>query len=79
LVLSTANGIKVFEQPFAMTRGGPGSASNVLAIFAYSQSFLRSKLTYGSTIVVAMLLVTLLTIGVVTLLFNRIFLRRRAE
>ncbi len=77
LVLSTANGIKVFEQPFAMTRGGPGSASTVLAIFAYNQSFLRSKLTYGSTIAIAMLLVTLLLIGLVTLLFNTIFLRRR--
>jgi raffinose/stachyose/melibiose transport system permease protein len=77
LVLSTANGIKVFETPFAMTRGGPGVASSVLAIFAYNQSFLRSKIAYGSTVAIGMLIITLILIGIVTFLFNYIFVRRR--
>jgi raffinose/stachyose/melibiose transport system permease protein len=77
LVLSTASGIKVFDQPFAMTRGGPGVASSVLSIFAYNQSFLRSKLAYGSTVAIGMVIVTLILIGVVTYLFNLIFIKRR--
>jgi raffinose/stachyose/melibiose transport system permease protein len=79
LVLSTANGIKVFEQPFAMTRGGPGVASSMLAIFAYNQTFLRSKIAYGSTIAIVMVILTLILIGLVTILFNFIFVRQRED
>jgi raffinose/stachyose/melibiose transport system permease protein len=79
LVLSTANGIKVFDQPFVMTGGGPGVASSVLSIFAYDQSFHRAKLAYGSSVAIGMVILTLILIGVVTYLFNLIFIKRRSS
>lgn len=62
LVLAISGAVKVFEQPFVMTRGGPGMSSTVLAQYAYDMSFSRLKITYGSTIAIGMLIVSLILI-----------------
>lgn len=46
-----------FPLIFAMTGGGPGNQTTVLAIFMYEQSFKLGKIGYGSAISVAMLLI----------------------
>jgi multiple sugar transport system permease protein len=46
-----------FPLIFAMTGGGPGDNTSVLAIFMYQQSFMLGKLGYGAAISVAMLLI----------------------
>lgn len=57
-----------FPLIYAMTGGGPGSQTKVLAIFMYEQSFKVGKLGYGSAISVAMLAV----VGVLSILYVRL-------
>lgn len=57
-----------FPLIYALTGGGPGSQTKVLAIFMYEQSFKIGKLGYGSAISVAMLAI----VGVLSLLYIRL-------
>lgn len=77
LVLAISGAVKIFEQPFVMTRGGPGISSTVMAQYAYDMSFGRIKLTYGSTVAVAMLVISLVLIGAASLFLDRVVLRGR--
>ena len=79
LILAVSGAIKVFEQPFVMTQGGPGISSTVLAQYAYNMSFVRQKLTYGSTVSVGMLLISFALIAALLLLINRVLLRGRSD
>ncbi|GLQ56245.1 carbohydrate ABC transporter permease [Devosia nitrariae] len=56
-----------FPLIYAMTGGGPGRQTTVLAIFLYDQSFSIGKLGYGSAISVAMLAI----VGVLSLFYLR--------
>lgn len=77
LVLAIAGGVKIFEHPYAMTGGGPGLSSTVLAQYAYNQSFVRAKLTYGTTVAVGMIVVSMLLIFISTFLVDRVINRRQ--
>lgn len=57
-----------FPLIYAMTGGGPGRQTTVLAIFLYDQSFSVGKLGYGSAISVAMLAI----VGVLSLFYLRL-------
>jgi len=57
-----------FPLIFAMTGGGPGNNTSVLAIFMYQQSFMLGKLGYGSAISVAMLLI----VGLLSIFYLRL-------
>lgn len=57
-----------FPLIYAMTGGGPGRQTQVLAIFMYEQSFKIGKLGYGSAISVAMLII----VGVLSLAYVRL-------
>ena len=57
-----------FPLIYALTGGGPGSQTKVLAIFMYEQSFKIGKLGYGSAISVAMLIV----VGLLSLIYVRL-------
>jgi raffinose/stachyose/melibiose transport system permease protein len=76
LILSTANGMKLFEHPFVLTGGGPGLHSAVLAIYAYNNLFFRSNLSYGSTVSIGTIILSFALIGAITLLADRLVLRR---
>jgi len=54
------NSFRVFDLIFAMTKGGPGNASNVLAMFMYRESFLKYRMSYGSTIAVIQFIIILI-------------------
>lgn len=58
LLLCISGGIKLFDQIYAMSMGGPGYASSVLAMYSYSKSFLQNDYGYGSAISVAMLIIS---------------------
>jgi len=70
LILAISGAVKVFEQPYVMTRGGPGISSTVLAQYAYNMSFARFKLTYGSTVAVGMLVLSFIMIALTWLLLR---------
>jgi multiple sugar transport system permease protein len=57
-----------FPLIFALTGGGPGRQTEVLAIFMYNQAFNLGKLGYGSAIAVAMMLI----VGVLSIFYLRL-------
>jgi len=54
------NSFRVFDLVFAMTQGGPGGASNVLAMFMYQETFWKYRMSYGSTIAVIQFIIILI-------------------
>jgi raffinose/stachyose/melibiose transport system permease protein len=54
--------MKEFDHVYAMTRGGPGQSSTVLALYAYRESISRLNLGYGGTIAIGILLLSALLI-----------------
>ena len=68
MLLSVTGSIKIFDQVFAMTGGGPGYASNVLGMYSYIVSFKQANYGYGSAISISMLIIGLLLIGVMSLI-----------
>ncbi len=57
LTLSTIGGLKLFDQVFAITGGGPGYASETLSTLIYKQAFVFGK--YGYSTAVALVLALL--------------------
>lgn len=62
LVLCISGNMKIFDEIFVMTGGGPARASTVMALYAYNTSFAAFELGYGATISVGMLVLTLAVI-----------------
>ena len=50
IITTTIFALKTFGQIFAMTQGGPGSATMVASYFSYKNFFQNSNVGYGSTI-----------------------------
>lgn len=71
IILAVSGGLKIFEHVFIMTGGGPGLSSTVVAQYAYSQSFLRADFSYGNTIAVAIVLLSLTLVSLIIWGFNR--------
>jgi raffinose/stachyose/melibiose transport system permease protein len=59
LTLSTIGGLKLFDQVFAITNGGPGYASETLSTLIYKQAFVFGK--YGYSTAVALVLALLVS------------------
>ena len=47
LFLTIANSFKMFDLVFAMTRGGPGYATEVISLNIYNEAFLNDRYGYG--------------------------------
>lgn len=73
VVLRTMIALRAFEGIFATTGGGPGSATEILNLYAYRVSFNSLSLGYGAALGTVLLVVT----SVTSWLFFR--LRRAAE
>jgi len=73
VLIGLANGIRIFDLPFALTGGGPANSSETLAIRIYRYAFASSELSYGLASSFVLTLVAL----VVTLFF--IAMSRRYE
>ena len=58
------NSFKVFDLVYTMTSGGPGEASNVLALFMYKEAFWKFKMSYGTAISVIQFLIILIVMVV---------------
>lgn len=63
ITLCIAGNMKAFDSIYAMTEGGPGTSSMVMALYGYNQSFKSSNLGYGSTISVGIFVLSLAVIG----------------
>jgi len=54
VVLSTVNGMKLFDQVFVLTNGGPGYATETLSTLVYKTSFIVGEFGYATAIALAM-------------------------
>lgn len=59
--------LSAFAAIFAATGGGPGTASEILNLYAYKTSFIELNFGYGSALAVALLIITM---GVSGILFH---------
>jgi len=77
ITLCIAGNMKAFDNIYVMTKGGPGTASMVMALYGYKISFEQSNMGYGSSISVGIFVLSLLVIGGSQWLVKRI--TRRME
>lgn len=60
LLLNTIGCLGMFDLVFALTRGGPGNATELLGIYVYNQGFQYFELGFGSAAAMIMLVISLL-------------------
>lgn len=70
LTLSAIGGLKIFDQVWAMTQGGPGYATESISVFLYKQAFAFGNYGYGMAIALALTLIVMV-VSVVQLKFLR--------
>jgi multiple sugar transport system permease protein len=58
LLFRTMDAFRVFDLVFVMTQGGPADSTNVLQFYGYKKIFTEGLMGYGSTISVAVFLIT---------------------
>lgn len=63
VTLCIAGNMKAFDNIYVMTAGGPGTASNVMAMYGYDISFKQTNMGYGSCISVGIFVLSLAVIG----------------
>ncbi len=71
IMLCISGNMKTFDQIFVMTGGGPGTSSQVVAMYAYNVSMERMRYGYGSTVAIGILVLSLGMIGLSKLLTRR--------
>jgi len=59
IILRTMTALSAFAAIFAATGGGPGSATEILNLYAYRTSFTELNLGYGAALAVVLLSITL--------------------
>jgi raffinose/stachyose/melibiose transport system permease protein len=64
VTLCIAGNMKAFDHIYVMTSGGPGSSSNVMAMYGYITSFVQSNMGYGSAISMGIFILSLSIIGI---------------
>ncbi len=69
--------LAAFAAIFAATGGGPGTASEILNLYAFKTSFVELNFGYGSALAVALLLITMTVSGI--LFYLRTPRRREAK
>jgi multiple sugar transport system permease protein len=70
LLISGVDTVKVFDIIYALTRGGPHNSSISLSIYAYSQAFDQSQLSYSMSISIMTMAVTFLIFGIPFVRYN---------
>ena len=74
VIMTTIGGLKIFELPYIMTRGGPGHASETFVMTIIRTSFTANRLGLGAVLSI-MLIILVLAVSIVQ---NR-FLSSREE
>ena len=60
IIMRTMVALTAFAAIFTVTAGGPGTATEILNLYAYRKSFTELSIGYGSALAVALLIVTIL-------------------
>jgi multiple sugar transport system permease protein len=64
MLVSTVTTISIFGFVYALTRGGPGNATEIIGVYIYNQSFTAFQLGFGSAVAVVTLIISMV-IGLV--------------
>lgn len=62
ITLCISGNLKAFDHIYTLTAGGPGTASNVVAYYAYNSSFIRYKMGYGNAMSIMILILSVILI-----------------
>ena len=68
VIMRTMVALTAFAAIYVVTGGGPGTATEILNLYAYRKSFTELSLGYGAALAVALLVVTILVSAVLFLL-----------
>lgn len=63
-VVGVIGGLQVFDQPYVMTRGGPGDASRTVVMTLYEAAFKNQEIGYASAIAVLLFIVIMIVTAV---------------
>ena len=63
LIFRTITALQTFDIPYTMTRGGPGEATETLAMLIHKYTIEYSSIGIGSTLAVNMFLISLVVTG----------------
>jgi raffinose/stachyose/melibiose transport system permease protein len=63
LMLCISGTLKIFDQIFVLTGGGPGQSSMTMSLYNYRVSFDMMRFSYGSAISIVMIIITLMITG----------------
>ncbi len=74
IIVTTIGTLKIYDLPFIMTGGGPGHATESLAINVYTSAFVYSRMGYGTAISIALFVFVL-----IVSLIQLIIMRRRED
>src|SRR5471030_686864 len=73
VVIQLINELRTYDLPYVLTKGGPGTSTEVLSFFAYRKAFLGLSLNEGSSAAFILLLIIL----TMTVVFFWLLERRR--
>lgn len=73
VVIQLINEFRTYDLPYVLTKGGPGTSTEVLSFFAYRRAFLGLSLNEGSAAAFVLLLIVL----AMTVVFFALLERRR--
>jgi multiple sugar transport system permease protein len=59
IIIQLINEFRTYDLPYVLTRGGPGTATEVLSYFAYRRSFLGLSLNEGAAASMVLMLIVL--------------------
>ena len=62
-VIGLINAMQLFDQPYVLTQGGPGSATTTTVLLIYRTAFQNIQFGYGSAISVALFVILLVLTG----------------
>jgi multiple sugar transport system permease protein len=63
-VVAMINAMQLFDQPFIMTKGGPGTATTTATISMYQTGFQNLQFGYASAIAILLLVIILIVTGI---------------
>lgn len=63
LIFRTITALQTFDIPYTMTRGGPGEATETLAMLIHKHTIDYSNIGFGSTLAVCMFVISLVVTG----------------
>ena len=71
MMFQAIEGLRAFDIVYSMTKGGPGTATDVMSYHAYQDMFFYGKSGYGSAQSVVLLALTIIAVGLLAVWFNR--------